>query len=40
MLALGALVAATLELKPVDNHAWAAVIDRVLDAMQPAQEQP
>jgi AcrR family transcriptional regulator len=35
MLALGSIVTAALELKPVDETAWSAVVDRMLNAITP-----
>ena len=35
MVALGSLVVGALDLKSIDPGAWAAVVDRVLDAVQP-----
>ncbi len=40
MLALGSAVVKQLELKPVDDDAWAAVIDRMLSAVTPQENQP
>jgi AcrR family transcriptional regulator len=41
MVALGSLVVGALDLKSIDHDAWAAVVDRVLDAVQPTtKEQP
>jgi len=40
MLALGSIVAAALELKPIDDRAWSAVIDRLLDAVTPQEPTP
>ena len=39
MLALGSLVAAALELEPVDRRAWDAVIGRMTDAVLPPQDE-
>ena len=39
MLGLGSIVAAALDLKSIDDDAWAAVIDRMLHAVTP-QEDP
>lgn len=38
MLGLGSIVAAALDLKPIDDSAWAAVIDRMLHAVTPQGE--
>ncbi len=38
MLALGSVVVAALEFKPIDDDAWAAVIDRMLSAITPEGE--
>lgn len=35
LLAMGSLVAGTLEMPPVDQDAWEAVVDRLLDAVRP-----
>lgn len=35
LVALGSLVAAALDLKPVDDDAWRSVIDRTLEAARP-----
>lgn len=40
MLALGSIVAAALELKPVDDAAWSAVVDRMLNAITPKGNTP
>jgi AcrR family transcriptional regulator len=40
MLALGSLVVGSLDLKPIDEGAWAGVTDRMLDAIQPHDPQP
>jgi len=40
MLALGSIVVAALELKPIDDGAWSAVIDRMLNAVTPKGNTP
>lgn len=39
MLALGSLVAAALDLEPVDRRSWDAVISRMTDAVRPEKER-
>lgn len=36
MVAMGSLTFAALDSKPIDREAWAAVVDRMLDAARPA----